>query len=254
MTQNPASITVTDAVLAYPIGPYVKGSIKGQLMNLFQDRDAQKAREVFTALKGVSFSVKAGEKIGIIGPNGAGKSTLLRALAGIYPLEEGNITTQGRIQSLFDFGLGFEADSTGRENILYRGLAMGCEPKDIAVREADIVAFADIGAFIDRPIRTYSAGMFVRLAFAISSYLDGEILLIDEVFGAGDAAFRARAVARMEEMVQKAKIVLFVSHELATVEKLCTRVLWLEGGLIRADGAPQSVISHYLDDVARRAA
>jgi lipopolysaccharide transport system ATP-binding protein len=247
---NACSITVENAVLKYPIGPFIKGSLKSSLFRLVGHKDHQApAAEFYTALKGVSFSIKEGERVAIIGRNGAGKSTILRAMAGIYPLEQGKIEVKGQIQSLFEIGMGFEMESTGRENIFYRGLAMGCDRKTIEEREQDIIAFADIGDFIDLPIRMYSAGMFVRLAFGISTYLEGQVLLIDEVFGAGDAAFRDKAIKRMHDMLGTAKIVVFVSHEVSTVKDLCERTIWLDHGVIRRDGPSAEVIQEYLAEV-----
>jgi lipopolysaccharide transport system ATP-binding protein len=253
--KSDCKITLTKGVLRYPVGPFVKGSIKSNLMMLFGHRE-MKGPDVsyYTALKGVDLSIRAGERVGIIGRNGAGKSTLLRAIAGIYPLEEGDLEVHGKIQSLFDIGIGFEAESTGRENILYRGLAMGSDPARIAEREQDIIDFAAIGEFIDMPIRMYSAGMTVRLAFAISSYLDGDILLIDEVFGAGDAAFQEKAIARMNNLVTEASIVVFVSHDIHTMKTLVNRVIWLDKGLIRADGPAGDVIDEYLTEIHKGAA
>lgn len=256
---NPASsmdayIDIQNAVLSYPMGPYVKRSLKSQILSPFTKEKHAGVRKSYVALNGLNLSIKAGERVGVIGRNGAGKSTLLRAIADIYPLESGRIEVKGRIQSLFDFALGFEGDSTGRENITYRGLAMGFDPKDIAGRVDEIIAFADIGEFIDIPMRTYSAGMFVRLAFAISTYLEGDILLIDEIFGAGDATFRAKALKRMESIVERAKIVVFVSHELETIKRLCSRVVWIDGGVAREDGPSEKVIATYLEHVKAKAA
>jgi lipopolysaccharide transport system ATP-binding protein len=196
----------------------------------------------------VTLNIAAGERVGIIGRNGAGKSTLLRAIAGIYPLASGEVDVAGSLQSLFEIGLGFEGEATGRENILFRGLVMGCTPEFVRAREAEIVAFADLGEFIDMPIRTYSAGMVVRLAFAISSMLDADILLIDEVFGAGDAAFQAKAVRRLEQMIDRASIVVMVGHDLPTIEKVCSRAMWLDKGCIKVDGPSKDVVERYLSE------
>lgn len=247
-------IDIENVVLNYPVGRFVKGSLKSAMLGLFGHRETKVTRNNVTALDGISLKITSGEKVGIIGRNGAGKSTLLRAIAGIYPLVSGKITVRGKIQSLFELGTGFEPDSSGRENIRYRGLAMGCEPGDIIAREEDIITFANIGEFIDLPIRTYSAGMFVRLAFAISTYLEGSILLIDEVFGAGDASFRARAIQRMEEMMERSHIMLFVSHDMDTMARICTRVIWIDGGHVKADGPAQEVIARYLDQVKKQKA
>ena len=250
-TSKTCFIDIDNVVLSYPVGRFVKGSLKSAMLGLFGHRETKITRSQVTALNGMSLKIHSGEKVGIIGRNGAGKSTLLRAIAGIYPLVSGKITVSGKIQSLFELGTGFEPDSSGRENIRYRGLAMGCEPGDIEAREEDIIHFADIGEFIDLPIRTYSAGMFVRLAFGISTYLEGNILLIDEVFGAGDASFRARAIQRMEEIVERSHIMLFVSHDMETIERICNRVIWIDDGHVKADGPPEKIIEHYLEQVGQ---
>ncbi|MBI1272926.1 MAG: ATP-binding cassette domain-containing protein [Alphaproteobacteria bacterium] len=243
-------IRLDGVVLRYPVGPFIKGSLKTGLFSLFGHRGAQGPQKQFhTALNGVSLSIGVGEKVGIIGRNGAGKSTLLRAMAGIYPVADGRIEVRGRIQSLFDFGLGFETESTGRENIFYRGLAMGCAPDDIAAREKDIVDFAGLGEFIDMPMRMYSAGMYVRLAFAISTYLEGNILLIDEVFGAGDAAFQQRAAERMQGLISRASIVVFVTHDMNLIRRICNRIIWIDGGKLRADGDPDTVCGAYHEEM-----
>ena len=243
-------VRLENAVLRYPVGPFIKGSIKSNLLMLFghQPPEQKLQREYITALDGLNLTVQRGERLGIIGRNGAGKSTLLRAIAGIYGLASGGITVHGKIQSLFDIGLGFEPESTGRENILYRGMSMGCLPEEIVAREEEIIAFADIGEFIDLPVRTYSSGMYVRLAFAISTYLKGDILLIDEIFGAGDASFQKRAVERISNLISAAGIVVVVTHEMGMIEKTCTRAIWLDHGKLRADGDCASVIKQYLDE------
>lgn len=247
-------VKINHAVLSYPMGPYVQGSLKSKIFDIVTGKSSKHVRTHYRALNGLNLTFQAGERVGVIGRNGAGKSTLLRAIADIYPLESGSVEVKGRIQSLFDYNLGFEGDSTGRENISYRGLAMGVEPKDIAKRAEEIIAFADIGEFIDVPMRTYSMGMYVRLAFAISTYLEGDILLIDEVFGAGDANFRQKAIRRMEDIVKKAKIVVFVSHEMDTIRRICNRVIWIDNGVAREDGEPDRVIKTYLDSVNAKAA
>ena len=245
---NGCSIEFDNVVLRYPVGPYVKGSLKTAVFSLFGHKplEGSTARTSFTALNGVSLSIKRGERVGIIGHNGAGKSTSLLTIAGIYPIASGKISVHGKIQALFNLGLGFEPDATGRENIIYRGLAMGCTPTEIEDRRNDIIAFADLGDFIDMPVRTYSSGMYVRLAFAISTYLEGDILLVDEVFGAGDAHFQKRAEARFNQLMDKAGIVVMVSHDMDLIRRQCTRALWLDHGMIRADGAAEHIVNEYL--------
>jgi lipopolysaccharide transport system ATP-binding protein len=216
-------------------------------MSLVGKRDPRIPKADYVrALKNVNLKITKGERVGIIGSNGSGKSTLLRTIAGIYPPAQGVVKVSGHIQALFDIGLGFETESTGRENIMYRGLVMGVHPKEIERRIDEIIEFADIGPFIDLPVRTYSAGMSVRLAFAISTYLEGEVLLIDEVFGAGDANFAHKAVSRIRSLVDQAGIVVFVSHDLGTVAEICSRVIWMDRGVLKMDGSPEEVTKAYL--------
>ena len=242
-------VDLRDLVLRYPVGPFVRGSLKTSLFTLagHQPLEGRVTRDYVTALDGVSLTITRGERIGVIGANGAGKSTILKTIAGIYPIESGRIETHGRIQSLFNIGLGFEPDATGRENILYRGLAMGRTPKEIAAQIEDIIAFADIGQFIDMPVRIYSAGMYVRLAFTISTFLEGDILLVDEVFGAGDEAFQRKALRRMHDLMDKAGIVVMVGHDMKVIRDISSRVIWLDQGKIKLDGPPAQVVNTYLN-------
>ena len=247
MQSGRAHIELIDATLRYPIGPFVQGSIKANLLQLFGAKDRIGPRRQWVqALTNITLSIREGDRIGIIGRNGAGKSTLLRAIAGIYPLSSGTMRVIGKVQSIFELGIGFESDATGRENIMFRALVMGCDPNAIKLREEEIVRFADLGEFIDLPIRTYSSGMLVRLAFAISSYLDGDILLIDEVFGAGDANFQIKAMARLNSLIEQAKIVILVGHTLETITHFCDRVLWVDRGQIVMDGDRHKVAEAYL--------
>lgn len=239
-------VKVTDATLEYPIGAMTRGSIKSAVMSLFGSRTEAAKVEYVRALDGVSFELQHGERVGIIGRNGAGKSTTLRALAGIYPLKSGSIEVEGEIGTLLDITLGFEPESTGRENIYNRGLAMGVHPKLLAQYEDEIVQFADLGPFIDLPVRTYSAGMYVRLGFAISTQFAPDVLLIDEVFGAGDAAFAQRALVRMEEVLANSGLLVLVTHDISLVRRVCTRVIWLQQGKIILDGDTEAVLGAYL--------
>jgi lipopolysaccharide transport system ATP-binding protein len=241
------AIAVENATLQYPVGPYARGSLKSSLLGLFGHREQKVATTYVDAIKGMNLNVSFGERVGIIGSNGSGKSTLLRALAGIYPLKMGSITVLGQIGTLLDIGLGFEQESTGRENIYYRGMAMGHSPKMLRKVEQEIIDFADLGPFIDLPMRTYSSGMYVRLGFAISTQISPDVLLVDEVFGAGDAAFAQRAVVRMMEVVRHAGIVILASHDMALIEQVCTRVIWMNNGVVVRDGPPPVVIRQFHD-------
>lgn len=239
-------IIIRRAQLDYPL-LRDQSSLKSAVFGALGFRTGPKIeRKVVHAVNGLSLTINRGERVGFIGHNGAGKSTLLRTIAGIYPVTSGVIEVTGRLQGLFDLGTGFEVEATGRDNIMYRGLSMGFSPRQIREREEEIIAFADLGEFIDLPMRTYSAGMYVRLGFAVSTYLDGDILLIDEIFGAGDANFQERAIARMRDLIDRAGILVMVSHDLTMMTSLCTRIIWLAGGQMVLDGEPREVAEAYL--------
>ncbi|MFH1152916.1 MAG: ABC transporter ATP-binding protein [Pseudomonadota bacterium] len=197
------------------------------------------------ALKDISLEISVGERIGLIGHNGAGKSTFLKAIAGLYPTSSGTVDVQGNIRSLFDLSLGFEPEATGRENILYRGLLLGQKPSYIKSIEQSIIDFAELDEFIDYPIKAYSTGMLVRLAFAISTAAGGDILLLDEVIGAGDAAFMVKAQKRIRDLIDDSKIVVLASHDCAALQSICERGLVFNCGRIIFDGAISEAINHY---------
>lgn len=239
------TIEIAGASLQYPIGPLVRGSLKSAIFSLLGQGEKKPVAEYVDALRDFDLTISVGERIGIIGSNGSGKSTLLRAMAGVYPLAKGSITVVGQIGTLLDIGLGFEEESTGRENIYYRGMAMGYSRKEIQAAEAEIVEFTGLGDFIDLPMRTYSSGMYVRLGFAVSTQFQPDVLLIDEVFGAGDAAFAEKALQRMKRVVDAAGIVVLASHDMGLISSACTRVLWLDRGQIRRDGPPSVVVPQF---------
>ncbi len=241
----PNAIEVENATLRYPLGAYDRGSLKASLFSIFTGKKTRVQTRYVDAIRDFSLTITQGERVGIVGHNGSGKSTLLRALAGIYPMSSGSVTVRGQVGALLDTNLGFEPEATGRENIYYRGTTLGRSRKQLKEVEQDIIDFADIGEFIDLPMRTYSAGMSVRLGFAVSTQFSPDILLIDEVFGAGDAAFSKKAQKLMMEIVERAGIVVIVTHDLPLVERICTRVLWLERGRIMMDGPPNVVLPKY---------
>jgi ABC-type polysaccharide/polyol phosphate transport system ATPase subunit len=202
------------------------------------------------ALRGVTLKVREGERLGIIGHNGAGKSTLLKVLAGIYPPTAGRRIVEGRISSLFDIALGFEPDATGRENISYRGYLQGETPRSIRAKEEAIAEFSELEKkFLDMPVRYYSAGMMIRLAFSIATSIAPEILLVDEVLSVGDMAFQDKARQRMREMMAKAQLIVVVSHDLTALCKLCDRAIWMDHGRIRAEGPVAEMVTAYTDSV-----
>jgi len=239
------AITLRDVHLHYAAAAFKERSLKSMLGHLMAPHRRRQEVEDIHALRGVSLEVHPGERVGLIGHNGAGKSTLLKVLAGLYPISSGTSEIRGQVRSLFDLSLGFEPDATGRENILYRGLLLGLSPRFMREREAEIVAFADLGAFIDYPIKTYSAGMQVRLAFAISTAVGGDILLLDEVIGAGDASFIDKAKARIEHLVDQASIMMLASHDFGSLTRLCPRSVVLHHGTILFDGPTPAAIAFY---------
>ena len=206
----------------------------------------KQTRDHIWALDDVSFSVNSGEVVGIIGPNGAGKSTLLKILSRITKPTSGCAVVRGRLGSLLEVGTGFHPELTGRDNIFLNGAMLGMRRQEIETCFDEIVAFADIAAFLDTPVKRYSSGMYVRLAFAVAAYLEPDILLVDEVLAVGDAEFQKKCLRRMESVVGQGRTVLFVSHNLAAVKTLCSRVLLLDSGNLVADGPVDQVIDRYL--------
>jgi lipopolysaccharide transport system ATP-binding protein len=199
----------------------------------------------FWALKDVSFRVGVGEVIGIVGPNGAGKSTLLKVLSRITPPTEGYVDLTGRVSSLLEVGTGFHPELTGRENVFLNGAILGMFRSEIVRKFDAIVAFAELERFIDTPVKHYSSGMYVRLAFSVAAHLEPEILIIDEVLSVGDLHFRNRCLGRMQDLRDEGRTVLFVSHDLTSVRQLCTRALLLNSGHVVADGAPGDITRQY---------
>jgi ABC-type polysaccharide/polyol phosphate transport system ATPase subunit len=204
-----------------------------------------KKRKTVKALANVNVHIDEGERVGIIGNNGAGKSTLLRTFAGVYPPTAGHCRVDGEICSLFDINVGFEMDASGWKNIYYRSYLQGAMPREVRQRVQDIAAFTELGEFLDLPLRTYSSGMLIRLAFAIATAREPEILLIDEFFGAGDLLFQKKAEQRIKDLIRQAKIVIMVGHQLQYFRDNCQRVLWMEKGQVRADGPANEVIDAY---------
>lgn len=235
--------------MSYPSNVYNAMSLKQEFFSWLKHEKRKTLLKDVRALNDFSLCANEGDRIGVIGHNGAGKSTLLKTIAGIYPIEKGTIEVNGKIRALFDISLGFDLESTGRENILYRGLLLGASPEEIEARMDEIISFADIGEFIDYPVKAYSTGMAVRLAFAVSTCIDGEILLLDEVLGAGDAAFQAKAKKRIFDLMDKAKLMVFVTHDLTTMQDVCNRAILMEHGEIVIDGAPKDAVHAYLNGV-----
>lgn len=202
--------------------------------------------ELFHALKGVSFEIEEGKILGLIGKNGSGKSTMLRAIAGIFSPDKGSIDLHGNTISLLSIGVGFNKKLTGRENIYLSGMLLGFSEEEIAAKEKEIIKFADLGDFIYKPVKTYSSGMYSKLAFAITAILETDIMLIDEVLSVGDAKFKEKSYNKMKELISdEHRTVIIVSHNLNTVRELCDEVLWLNEGEIIEIGKAEDVIPRY---------
>jgi len=205
---------------------------------------------VFEALKGVSFEVPTGKTFGIVGRNGSGKSTMLKMIAGIGKPTAGSVRVRGRVSALIELGAGFHPEISGRENVYINGLMLGLSRREIADRFDDIVRFAELDEFIDAPVKTYSSGMYMRLGFAVAINVDPEVLLVDEVLAVGDEAFTHKCLDKFAEFRRRGRTILLVTHSLDLVTRFCDRALWLDAGLVKADGDPKRVIDAYLMDVA----
>lgn len=212
---------------------------------LFWKRNRKEKREV---LKNINIEIKNGEAVALIGVNGSGKSTLLKLMTKIIYPNEGKITTKGRLTSLLELGAGFHPDFSGRENIYFNASIFGLTRKQIDERIQDIIEFSELGTYIDNPVRTYSSGMYMRLAFAVAINVDADILLVDEVLAVGDQHFQEKCIAKMKELKEQGKTMVFVTHSLGTVKDFCNRAIWLDKGEIKLDSNPETVIEEYLKE------
>ena len=208
------------------------------------DREMENAG-LFRALDDVSFDVRKGETVGLIGRNGAGKSTMLKILARITTPTTGEAWIRGRVGSMLEVGTGFNPELTGRENIYLNGTILGMTKREIDAKFDEIVEFSEIGEFLDTPVKRYSSGMYVKLAFSIASSLDNDVLLLDEVLAVGDAAFRRKSLARMKDIAASGRTILFVSHSMGNIRDICSRCLWFDHGRVRMDGPTEEVTRAY---------
>lgn len=207
--------------------------------------------EVYEALRGISFEVKKGEIMGIVGKNGSGKSTLLRAIAGIFSADSGSIELESDSVSLLSIGVGFQKKLSGRENIILSGMLLGFSEQEVRDKMDEITEFANLGKFIDMPVKTYSSGMYSKLAFSITAVLETDIMLIDEVLSVGDAKFKKKSYKKMQELIMdENRTVVIVSHSTETLEKLCTSLLWLHEGEIKMQGDTKTVLDAYNEFMA----
>lgn len=258
MSSKPV-ITANKLSKRYRLGLINRRTFRDELKyNLLRLRGKDPSRELlkvgreagaagdFWALKDVSFEIEQGEVVGVIGGNGAGKSTLLKLLTRITEPTSGSATIRGRVGSLLEVGTGFHPELTGRENIYMNGTILGMKKREIDAKLDEIVDFSGVEKFIDTPVKRYSSGMYVRLAFAVAAHLEPEVLLVDEVLAVGDADFQKKCLGKMGEISREGRTILFVSHNMAAVENLCSRAVWLEGGLVRQIGDSSGIIRNYL--------
>ena len=234
------AIEVKDLVISYQ--NLKKTSIKKTLLHLKRQKPDR-----FVAVKGISFYVREGEILGIIGKNGSGKSTTLNALAGIFSADSGSIDLNGHSISLLSIGVGFIREMTGRENITLSGMLLGFTEEQVKAKEQEIIDFAEIGEFIDMPVRTYSSGMYSKLAFSITAILETDIMLIDEVLSVGDQKFKKKSYEKMKSLISnKDRTVVIVSHSIETLKQLCDTVMWMHEGQIKRIGDPDEVLDEYV--------
>ena len=239
--KNENAIEVIDVTKTFKIY-YDKASTLKEKMFFWKRNQS----EVFTALRDINLTIKKGETVGLVGVNGSGKSTLLKLMTKIIYPNKGKVVTHGKLTSLLELGAGFHQDFTGRENIYFNAAIFGLTKQEIDKRIDTIISFSELGEFIDNPVRTYSSGMYMRLAFSIAINVDADILLIDEILAVGDQHFQDKCFQKLEELKNSDKTIVIVSHSLDQIEKLCTRAIWINEGVVAMDGQPHNVILEYL--------
>lgn len=240
-------IRVNDVYKSFKIYFDKSATLKEKI--LFKNRNRHEVHEV---LKGVSLTIKKGEVVGLIGENGSGKSTLLKLMTKIIYPDKGSIEIKGKISSLLELGAGFHPDMTGRENIYTNASIFGLTKKEIDDRLEKIIVFSELGEFIDNPVRTYSSGMYMRLAFSVAINVDAEILLVDEILAVGDAAFQSKCFKKMQEIKNEGTTIVIVSHDLASIERLCDKAVWIDNGIKKIESRPHDAIARYLDKIMNK--
>ena len=238
------AINVQDVSITYRTTFERTPTLKDALVRL--GRGQRIVRDI-EAVKNVSFNLEQGSILGIIGHNGAGKSTIMRALAGILPPTSGRIEVRGRVSTLLALGVGFNNQLSGKENVLLGGLAAGLNRAEVADRYDAIADFAELGDFMEMPMKTYSSGMYSRLAFSVAVHMEPDILLVDEALSAGDASFRHKANAKMKELLGQARTMVMVSHALGSITDMCNKAIWLDHGTLMKEGTPEEVVAAYTD-------
>ncbi len=245
MQDNKDRIIVQNVYKTFNVYLDKANSLKEKL--LFWKRNRKEKREV---LKDVSLTIKNGEAVALIGVNGSGKSTLLKLMTKIIYPNKGKIITNGKLTSLLELGAGFHPDFSGRENIYFNASIFGLTKKEIDKRLDKIIEFSELGSYIDNPVRTYSSGMYMRLAFAVAINVDADILLVDEILSVGDQHFQEKCINKMKELKEEGKTMVFVTHNLGSARELCSRAVWLDNGIIRMDGETNKVIDEYIKHTA----
>jgi ABC-type polysaccharide/polyol phosphate transport system ATPase subunit len=241
-----SEILIEDVSLLFRLYQDKHVSLKEKFSNLFRSSGVPGAKQ-FWALRHLNLRIEHGERVGIVGHNGAGKSTLLKTICRIYTPSTGRIAVTGSVAPLLEIGAGFQAELSGRENIYLNGAILGYPQEKLRAVERDVIEFTQLEEFIDTPVKYYSTGMYMKLAFAIATAVDPEILVLDEIFAGGDAEFIARAQARMDKFVKNSNILVFVSHQPELIRQLCNRVVWLDHGSIVADGPVDEILDNYLN-------
>ncbi len=239
-------LSVKDLSKLYYLGDRLPNSLRDTIAGVFSSRRSTK--DELWALKDVSFELSDGETLGIVGSNGAGKSTLLKVLSRITKPTSGRAEIRGRVGSLLEVGTGFHNELSGRENIYLNGAILGMKRAEIQKKFDEIVEFSEIERFLDTPLKHYSSGMYMRLAFSVAAHLDPEILIVDEVLAVGDVGFQKKCLSKMRDIGESGRTILFVSHDMRAVARLCSRVVWLDKGKVRGDGLSDSVIADYLHE------
>ncbi|MGN1297052.1 MAG: ABC transporter ATP-binding protein [Clostridia bacterium] len=242
--QEDYSIIIDDVYKSFDVYYDKANTMKEKLLFLFS-RNRKEKRMV---LQGIDAKIKKGEVVALIGTNGSGKSTLLKLLTKIIYPNEGIIETKGKLTSLLELGAGFHPDFSGRENIYFNASIFGLTRKEIDSRLDDIIKFSELGKFIDNPVRTYSSGMYMRLAFSVAINVDADILLIDEILSVGDEHFQNKCFDKMLELKKEGKTMVFVTHSMGAVKRLCDRTIWLQNGKIRMDGKTEDVVPRYIEE------
>jgi ABC-type polysaccharide/polyol phosphate transport system ATPase subunit len=248
MTSSGLRIRFEDVVQRFRVIQERPDTLREVFARLTRARSRSYAYE---ALRGISFDIWDGDLVGIIGRNGSGKSTILKLIAGVYKPSAGQLTVNGRVAALIELGAGFHPELTGRENILINGLLLGMSRREVKEREQRIIDFAELGEFIDVPVKQYSSGMFMRLGFAVAAEVDPDILLLDEILAVGDAGFQRKCLERMEAFRKQRKTIVLVTHDMTAVREMCSRAILLQDGQIAAEGSPEAITSRYEADVGQ---